>query len=266
MIRRTPTSVQLRLNGYTYYKKDTTNGKNYWRCILFRSGSCGATAITRETTNGVQVLKEGVHGHPGEDFSSDAEADDPSEGSQPSRSESDNTEQSDDEQSDDMSEEEQSEREGKQWEPWEEDTDIEDEDEEGFQEEDQYDQDELDEDMEDVESDEDSGDTFTMLMEKLKQHKHALRNLSTDSATLREAVLKEADKALICFLCEISWNMLNGYFDLRKHEKNILRLYKDEYRGLASENLTWVHKKDALVASAHEHLIPLLLNVLLPHL
>ena len=264
MIKNT-SSAQLRLNGHSYYKKNTANGNVYWRCTLFRGGQCGATAITRQTPDGLKIVKEGVHGHPGsDDASMEMESDEPVEGSEHSLAEDDPDEQSDDEQSDDSAETE-SEREEKEWQIWEEDTDVEEEEEmESQTMENEY-EDALESDDE-TDEDDSEVDSFSLLMDRLKLHKRELKNLCTESGTLREAVLKEGDKTLICFLCEISWNLLNGYFELKVHEKNLLRLIKDDIRVIANDEFTWVQKKEALVEHAHDLIIPILLNVVLPHL
>ena len=272
MIKNTAKSVQLHLNGHTYYKKDTNNGKVYWRCILFKTGQCGATAITCQTRNGVKVIKEGVHGHSGSE-SDEHGSEEESDTNEPCESDyaSDDhgvSDMTDEDQSDDSSSEE-SEREGKQWEFWEEETDVEDTEED---EEMEAEMEELEES--DVDSEEGSDDgaenlvseVESFLMDKLKLHRQALRNLSADSEAVRQAILKEANKDFICFLCEICRNLLNGYFNLERNEKNILKLFKDDVRALADEDIRWTDKKESLVECASDKFIPVLLNILLPHL
>ena len=267
MIKHTTSSSQLRLNGHTYYKKDTANGNVYWRCTLFRRGQCGATAITRQTPNGIKIIKEGVHGHPATAVSHEhntdieGDTDESSEVSDHSYAENDDVEEvvSSDRDSDSSDDSDVENTEEKHWETWEEESDGEEEMESEDME---NDEDEIVEEEEQS----DDGDSFSLLTDKLQLHNRELQNLSTESGLLREAVLKEADKGLICFLCEIAWNMLNGYFDLKSHEINLLRLFQNEIRVLANEDIRWHEKKEALIARANDPIIPILLNVLLPHL
>lgn len=268
MIRNTAISAQLRLNGHTYYKKDTNNGNVYWRCVLSKTGQCGATAITRQTRSAVKVIKEGVHGHScseSDEQASEAEYD-AAEPCEPDRANDDHSDSDmTEDQSGDSSSEE-SEQEGKQWEFWEEETDEEDIDEEEME---GIEESEVDSEEEGGSDDEDEDgevDNIRLLLDQVDLHKKALVNLCVESGTVREAILKEADKDLICFLCEICWNFLNGYFDLKKHEKNILKLYKEDIRVLADKDVSWTNKKECLVECANDHFIPILLNVLLPHL
>ncbi|XP_034245544.1 ribosomal biogenesis protein LAS1L-like [Thrips palmi] len=217
-------------------------------------------------------MKEGVHSHPAKPTSdlqdSETDMDEPSEPSQSSLASEHSDDSRDDEDSEDEHSEEssfeESEEEGKVWESWDEETDEELMDGE----------DESDVDMEDDEGSDDEDETdeasetdnVTLLMTKLKLHKKAMSNLSTESGPVRAAILQEASKDLICFICELCWNLLNGYFDLKRHEKNILRLYKEDIHAMIDENKSWLHKKEALIEQALDPFIPILFNVLLPHL
>lgn len=251
--------AQLRLNGYTYLRKNKYNGKVYWRCVLFRSQHCRATAITREGRDGRNVLKEGVHEHPPEDSESDSDvvshdsesshredddSDDPTEASGSDDNERSTTESDD---------------EGVEWEVWDELSD-EEESEKGS---------ENEEDEKDMESDEDdSHDSgYKLCTKAIKQQKDAFRNLSGGSIAIREVTLKEADKYLICILCELCWNLQRGYFSyVNRYEMNLLCLIEEDVFQLASKDISWETKKKDLFERATDRFIPILLNVILPHM
>jgi len=267
------TGTQLRVNGYTYCRKNTYNGKTYWRCALFRSDRCRATVITRQGRNGVEVLKEGEHEHPPEssldEEISDAESDvnTQSEHGEASYTEDDDVTDDqteaggssddglsaqDDEDTDNTSTESEADGEIIEWEVWHEQSDEEDSG-----------SDQEDEDM----AGDSEGIKVTGWTPQLKFYKDALRNLCGGSVAVREVVLKEADKGLIGFLCEICWNLHRGYFSyLNKYEWNLIRLIKENAHDLTNKDVGWEIKKEALVERANSYFLPILLNVLLPRM
>lgn len=253
------------MHGYTYHRKNEYGDKIYWRCAHFRSGECNATAITREGKNGTEILKEGEHEHPpesDEEQESELESLTDEASDEQSHSEEDaeihewaeksisdtlSAESEDDDEEDDEIQE---------WEVWQEESETED----------MPSGSEGDTDEEKMEGESDALIGFHHSQKALKLYKNDLRNLSAESLALRQVVLKEADKGLICYLCEICWNLAKGFFYLNKYEKNLLRLIEDNMCMMTNKNITWKTKKAELIEMPQDHFLPILLNVALPHL
>lgn len=257
------------MNGYIYHKREKKNGKLYWRCGLARKNGCNATAITRQGSDGgIKVLKEGKHTHsPEEDDDRESTAKDESESStddetsegddnksEGSTDDEDNDDQEssandDDEETDENASSTSDEDDTVDWEAWHEESSA-----AGSGNED-----------EDMEIDEE-GDGDDMKEIKLKRYKYILRVLQEAQPAMREGIWRQADKGLISFMCEICYNLLMGAMHLTKRERNILKPFTKQIRALADEETSWRDKKESLVNSAHEPFIPVLLNVVWPHL
>lgn len=260
IIKHASGGEQLRLNGHSYSHRDTKSGRVYWRCILWRGGQCTATAITqRAYDGGVDVLKEGIHQHdPLEISENESDFDD-----EDNVSDDQSVDDDDDSDSDDQSVK----HECRAWESWEEGSDLEEE---------MYDEEETDDEESpsvsdgeydsDLEREDAIEMAYGLLKEKVKLHKSALRNLKDINTDVREAIFRSADKSLICFLCEICWNTLVGYFDLKRNERHVLKIFRDEIRALADEETTWQAKKNTLEEYATNPFLPVMLNILEPYM
>ena len=273
---------QLISNGHVYYKKYSVRGKTYWRCSSAYKYVCNATAITRQSLDdGIEVVKESEHTHPPavqgdddmmthddvsegdadygdgygpnvgggdifsyQDFAEDEAGDSTKEHSMESSEE--DSEKSSKEDSDESSEEE---VDFVEWQPWHEDSD--EEDEEG-------------KDSEEEVDEEQDGHKLKRL--KFKRYKAILRALRQVEPPMKVAILSTADKGLICFLCEICLNILNSAIHLNKREVNMLRPFTALIRGLASGELTWQEKQEALSQDEQDPSIPLLLNIVWEYL
>ena len=243
----------LHFNGFIYFKHEQKNEKTYWRCRLSRRAECNASTITQQRANRIDVLKEGKHQHAPDDDEQDSSdhdgdvddsshIDDIDEGNISEPSSHEETPEDDEESSQDEA-----------WETWEEETD-------GVEDDDNID-DDASEKME-----EDKQDAYGLFRIQLKRYRVELRTLKEGQASLREAVFKSADKALICLLCEICWNLLQGKIILPERDQNVLKPFQDYVRLLASEDTTWKEKGELLTQSAEEPFIPVLLNVVWPYL
>ena len=278
---------QLHLNGYIYYKHETRkSGKTYWRCSQRQSHDCYASAVTHSTGNRADVLKEGKHNHPhaNEDISHrgsfhgdqrefeeerdaeqhDEDGEEQDAGGEDRPSSCYESSEYDEESS---TEEEQSFKD-EEWEAWEEDTDVEDSGAESNDRDDELvgQNDDMSDDDNDGDDDYDdssnvSVDASELRDAKIKKYGNILRVLRQESAPMREAIYKSADKGLICLLSEICWNFLRGVLNLSKNEINLLRPFEDQLRVMSSEKMTWMEKKDYLVETARDGFIPVLLNV-----
>ena len=119
--------------------------------------------------------------------------------------------------------------------------------------------------------DEDSGDED---LDEADQYDHAIqvqtahenayrkqiRFLREPEHNIRAAVLENANKGLICFLNEICFNLLRGYFTMSKYEKSLLENYKEGIRYLAHENIGWREKKEFLSEHVEDPFLSVLLN------
>ena len=247
---------QLKLNGFVYYRRSNIQGKTYWKCS--QKGRCNATAITRREGKRITVLKEGEHRHspfvndePDHDMYDDS-TDQGDNEDDDERNNDESSDQEDDELSSDTSDEEESSPEA-EWETWVEDSEGEEVD------------DEEEVDVEEAgDEEEDDIDAYGLFRNNLKRYKIELRILQEGQPALRDAVIKSADKGLICLLCEICYNLLAGKMDLSKRIKNILRPFRDDVRLMASVNITWREKQENLEQNAQDPFIPVLLNVVWP--
>lgn len=93
-------------------------------------------------------------------------------------------------------------------------------------------------------------------------HKDLLKVLAKAKPSLRKAILRQADKALIFSICEICDNTLSGNVTLKDSDKQKLRKHKKILRQLASRGGTWKKKKQEVQKGGA--LIPLLLSLLAP--
>jgi len=93
-------------------------------------------------------------------------------------------------------------------------------------------------------------------------HKDLLKVLAKAKPSLRKAILREADKALIYSICEICDNTLSGNVTLKENDKQKLKKHKKILRQLASREGSWKNKKKQVQKGGA--LIPLLLSLLAP--
>lgn len=96
-------------------------------------------------------------------------------------------------------------------------------------------------------------------------HKDLLRVLKNASPSLRKAILREADKALVYSICEICDNTLCGRVPLTTSQKQKLKKHKTILKRLAKRGESWIKKKKALTQKGGAFL-PLLLGALAPSL
>lgn len=250
----------LHFNGFIYFKHEQKNGKTYWRCSLSRRAECNASAITQQRANHIDVLKEGKHQHTPDDSEQnnsdhDGHVDDNSDDDDVDEeigSEASSHEETSDEDEESSRDEE--------WETWEEESDVEEDESEN----DYNKDDDVSYDSENMEGDE--HDAYGLFRIQLKRYRVELHTLKEAKASLREAVFKSADKALICLLCEICWNTLRGNMKFSERDLNVLKPFRDYVRLLACEDTTWKEKGELLSQSAEDPFIPVLLNVVWPYL
>lgn len=265
-ITRTPRGAhQLHFNGFNYFKRDQRNDKTYWRCA---SPRCSATAITGQNHSGItRVLKEGDHSHAPAPHENDDDMDVDSALSESEDEQSrlgETTEESHD--SSDGSSDEELEEETEaiehEWEEWEEESEHGDEEDVEGAGNDGEDEEEGEDDAEGGEEEEDNSTWLDTLFAKQRKHRRSLRLLRDPDSDVREAVLKNAEKDLICFLNEICWNVLRRYFSLSKYELNIIKIFRLYVRTLADTEISWVDKKEFLIQHADDPFIAVLLNIL----
>lgn len=95
-------------------------------------------------------------------------------------------------------------------------------------------------------------------------HKDLLKVLTKAKPSLRKAILREADKALVYSICEICDNTLSGNVPLKDSEKKQLKKYKKVLRQLAERKGSWKKKKQQVQRGGA--ILPLLLSLLAPTL
>ena len=78
---------------------------------------------------------------------------------------------------------------------------------------------------------------------KLKKYFAKLRLLKKASAKVRQRILKNCNKNLLCCLCECAKNVLKGNVPLTKPQKSKLSRFKKKLRNLASKKTRTVIKK-----------------------
>lgn len=241
---------KLQLGGQSFYSRLRKKNKTYWRCAV---KACPATAVTINKGQGhVEVVKEAAHSHTVQLTEEDDDEDYEHEDSTKGEDEEDDAQDEEEEHgNDDMSVDEQEDL--VLWAEWrEESSDDEESDGEESDDEDSGDED-LDED-----------DQFGYAYEVKIAHENAytkqIRFLREPEHNIRAAALENANKGLICFLNEICYNLLRGYFPMSKYEKSLLENYKDDTRFLAHENIGWREKKEFLSEHAEDPFLSVLLN------
>lgn len=95
-------------------------------------------------------------------------------------------------------------------------------------------------------------------------HKDLLKVLVKAKPSLRKAILKEGDKALVYSICEICENTLSGRVPLSAGQRQKIQRHKNIIRKLAKKGESWKKKKAVLIQHGSGAFIPLLLNVLGP--
>jgi hypothetical protein len=175
-----------------------------------------------------------------------------------------NSDGDNDEEEDSSSEEEESSEDDegssdyKEWAAWQEDSESE---------EDEGSEDDYNNEVEGNMSDDVSAiDGIDLLHDKIKHYGNILRTLRQVREPMREAILRSADKGLICLLCEICYNILRGVINFSNSEKNLLRPFETHIQYLASKEMPWTEKRDRLADSSQDAFIPVLLNVTKPYM
>jgi len=100
---------------------------------------------------------------------------------------------------------------------------------------------------------------------KRQEHKDLLRVLQRAKPSVRKAILKEADRALVYSICELCDNTLSGNVPLTPAQIQKLKKHKNVLKKLAKRGESWTKKKKAL-AQGGGAFLPLLLSVLGPAL
>jgi hypothetical protein len=90
--------------------------------------------------------------------------------------------------------------------------------------------------------------------------KDLLRVLHKAKPSLRKAILREADRALVHQICEICDNTLAGHVPLSPSQKQKLKKHKQILRNLAHRTPSWKSKKNLLQKGGA--FLPLLLTIL----
>jgi len=86
--------------------------------------------------------------------------------------------------------------------------------------------------------------------------------LARAKPSLRKAILRDADRALVYSICEICDNTLSGNVALKESDKQKLKKHKKILRQLANRGGSWKNKKKQVQKGGA--LIPLLLSLLAP--
>lgn len=268
----------LHFNGYIYHKHETRNEKTYWRCSQRRTHACHASTTTQFNGEHIDVIKEGEHQHPHVD---EEETSNECESSHDSNYEEDGVSNLEEEAIGISDEEDSSEEEGSSdeeddagaegvWESWQEDSDDEqNEFEDGEEVEDEDDGNETGEEDEGCEKGQEANSDMTgieLLYFKIKRYRHMLGVLRQARPAMREAILKSAEKGLICLLCEICWNIVGGQINFSVTETNLLRPFSEHILDLSSKEMGWEEKRDCLAENAEDAFIPILLNVVWPYI
>jgi adenylate kinase len=78
---------------------------------------------------------------------------------------------------------------------------------------------------------------------------------------LRNAILKNADKNLVCSICEIVLNILSGNIKLDDQQKKKLSKHKDLLRRVVKKTKGWKQKR-TIIQKGGNFLIPLLAPII----
>lgn len=96
-------------------------------------------------------------------------------------------------------------------------------------------------------------------------HKAYLQVLLHAKPSVRQAILKTADKALIYSICEVCDNTLAGNAPLTRPQVQQLKRYRKIIESLASRGESWIKKRRTLVRNQKGGaFLPLLLGFLAP--
>ncbi|KAF4529260.1 hypothetical protein B566_EDAN017701 [Ephemera danica] len=99
------------------------------------------------------------------------------------------------------------------------------------------------------------------MSETLKMNISTLRKLKRCSPAERQKILRNADKSLICCLCEIAQNTLNNNVPLNKCQYKKLSKHKNILRRLCKKGEKWQGKK-MLIKQSGGFILPLLAPIL----
>ena len=97
---------------------------------------------------------------------------------------------------------------------------------------------------------------------RLHNHKSLLEVLSKAKPKLRKSIIHGADRNVICALCEISHNLLQGALPLSPSQIGKLSKHKRPLRRLAQRGEGWKKKRDFLEVNGGAFL-PALVSALL---
>jgi len=75
------------------------------------------------------------------------------------------------------------------------------------------------------------------------EQKAALKVLINSSPELRNALLKHADKKLVCTICEVVLNVLRGNVALEAQERQKLSKHKKFFRTVVRKGKSWKQKR-----------------------
>jgi len=85
------------------------------------------------------------------------------------------------------------------------------------------------------------------MSKRMKRNFHFLKALETAPPTMRKAMLKTGDDELMCSICEICSNILQGVVKLTPNQKRDLMKYKWEIRALQNRDIKMKKKKRMLI-------------------
>jgi hypothetical protein len=88
-----------------------------------------------------------------------------------------------------------------------------------------------------------------------------LKILFNAKPALRNALLKHADKDLVCTICECVFNILRGNVPLEENEKIKLGKKKTLLRNIVKKTKSWTGKRK-LIQKGGNFLIPLLIPII----
>jgi hypothetical protein len=80
-------------------------------------------------------------------------------------------------------------------------------------------------------------------MSLTEDQRATLKVLFNSSPELRKALLRHADKKLICTVCEVVHNFLRGNINIEASDKKKLSKHKILFRTVASKGKSWKQKR-----------------------
>jgi predicted metalloprotease len=98
-------------------------------------------------------------------------------------------------------------------------------------------------------------------MTSLRKNVSLLRKLKSSKPSVRNKILKNADKELVTCICECAYNTLNNNVPLSRGQLNRLARHKRTLRKLAKRGESW-KKKHKIISQSGGFILPLLAPII----